>query len=79
MSLHKGWAHLVCGCKVLAQKEYKRRHDSIPRILHWMLCGRYDLKRVDKWYEYYPEGILRVNGMQQYNVIIISKPGDQIF
>ena len=23
-----------------------------------MLCGRYDLRRVDKWYEHYPEGTL---------------------
>ena len=50
--------HLVCGCKVLAQKEYKRRHDNIARIVHWMLCGRYDLRRIDKWYEHHPDGVI---------------------
>ena len=50
--------HLVCGCKVLAQKECKKRHDNIARIVHWMLCGRYDLRRADKWYEHYPKGTL---------------------
>ena len=56
--LSESVTHLVCGCKVLAQKEYKRRHDNIARIVHWMLCGKYDLRRVDKWYEHYPEGTL---------------------
>ena len=51
-------SHLVCGCKVLSQKEYKRRHDSIARIVHWKLCERYDLRRVDKWYEHHPEGAI---------------------
>ena len=50
--------HIVCGCTVLAQKEYKRRHDNIARIVHWKLCGKYDLKRVDKWYEHHPEGAI---------------------
>ena len=49
---------LVCGCKVLAQKEYKRRHGNIARIVHWKLCGRYNLGRVDKWYEHNPDGVL---------------------
>ena len=26
--------HLVCGCKVLLQKKYKRRNDNIARIVH---------------------------------------------
>ena len=27
--------HLVSECKMLAQKEYKRRHDNVARIVHW--------------------------------------------
>ena len=50
--------HLVCRCKVLAQKEYKRRRDNIARIVHWKLCGIYNLGRVDKWYEYHPDGVI---------------------
>ena len=26
--------HIVSGCSNLAQKEYKRRHDSLGKILH---------------------------------------------
>ena len=50
--------HLICGCKVLAQKEYKRRHDSIARIVNWMLCSRHSIGRVDRWYEHHPEGVI---------------------
>ena len=50
--------HLVCGCKVLAQKEYKRRHDNIARIVHWKLCGIYNIGRVDKWYDHHPDGAI---------------------
>ena len=35
--LSESVTHLVSGCKVLAQKEYRRRHDNIARIVHWML------------------------------------------
>ena len=37
-------SHIVRKCEKLAQKEYKRRHD-ITRIVHWKLCGKYNLKR----------------------------------
>ena len=50
--------HLICGCKVLAQKEYNRIHDNIARIVHWMVCGRYSIGRVDGWYEHHPEGVI---------------------
>ena len=30
--------HVVAGCKMLAQKEYKRRHDKVCLNLHWSLC-----------------------------------------
>ena len=40
--------HIVSECSKLAQKEYKRRHDNIGRIVHWKLCGKYELERGDK-------------------------------
>ena len=43
-------------CKKLAQKDYKRRHGNNARIVHWKLCGKYNLKRSEKWYEHAPEG-----------------------
>ena len=41
-----------------ALKEYKRRHDHVARIVHWKLCGKYDLKRSEKWYEHALEGVV---------------------
>ena len=48
-------SHIVIKCEKLAHKEYKRRHDNIARIVHWKLCGKYNLKRSEKWYEHAPE------------------------
>ena len=50
--------HIVSECKKLAQKEYKRRHDNVARIVHWHLCKKYYLDRTEKWYEHSPEGVL---------------------
>ena len=35
-----------------------RRHHNIARIVHWKLCGIYNLGRVDKWYEHHPDGVI---------------------
>ena len=32
--------HIICQCRKLAQKEYKRRHDKVARALHWELCKK---------------------------------------
>ena len=36
--------HLISGCKKLAQREYKGRHDNMARIVHWTLCRKYGLE-----------------------------------
>ena len=51
-------SHIVSECEKVAQKEYKRRHDNVARIVHWKLCGKYNLKRSEKWYEHAPEGVV---------------------
>ena len=38
-------SRIVSECEKLAQKEYKRRHDNVARIVHWKLCWKYNLKR----------------------------------
>ena len=43
---------------MLAQKEYKRRHDNIARLVHWKLCCKYDMSRGEKWYEHQREGVV---------------------
>ena len=50
--------HIVCECSKLAQREYKRRHDNIAKLIHWMLCEKYGRNRTEKWYEHCPEGVV---------------------
>ena len=42
-------------CKKLAQN-VPRRHNNVARIVHWKLCGKYNLKRSEKWNEHAQEG-----------------------
>ena len=50
--------HIICECKKLAQREYKRRHDTVAELVHWKLCEKYNLERKEKWYEHCPEGVV---------------------
>ena len=36
-------SHIVSECSKLAQREYKRRHDNISRMVHWKLCQKLKL------------------------------------
>ena len=51
-------SHAVSECEKSAQKQYKGRHDNVARIVHWKLCGKYNLKRSEKWYEHAPEDVV---------------------
>jgi len=50
--------HVVSGCSKLAQKEYKRRHDNLGKIVHWKLARKCNFETGDKWYEHEPESVL---------------------
>ena len=50
--------HIVNGCCKLAQKEYKRSHDNLGKILHWKLARKCNFEAGDKWYEHEPEIVL---------------------
>ena len=39
---------IVSGCSKLAQKEYKRRHDNLGKIVHWKLARRCNFEAGDK-------------------------------
>ena len=41
--------HIVSGCRKLAQKEYKRRHDNLGKIVHWELAKKCNFEAGDKW------------------------------
>ena len=49
--------HIVSECPALAQNQYKKRHDSVAKTLHWSLCKKYQLTCSDKWYEHQPAGV----------------------
>ena len=51
-------SHIVSECDKLAQKQYKRGHNNVTRIANWKLCGEYNLKRSERWYEHAPEGVV---------------------
>ena len=61
----KGSASLSCGlqliyeCGKLAQKEYKQRHDSVGRYVHWQFCDKLGFNRVRLWYEHQPGSVVQ--------------------
>ena len=41
--------HIVSECPMLAQREYKRRHDWVGRKIHWEVCRKIDFDVNEKW------------------------------
>ena len=50
-------SHIVSECKMLAQKEYKMRHDNVYRYIHWRLCEKHGFQRAEYWCEHDPDGV----------------------
>ena len=50
--------HFVSGCNKLAQKEYKRMHDKLGKIVHLKLASKCNFEAGDKRYEHEPESVL---------------------
>ena len=50
--------HVVSGCSKLSQKEYKRRHNKLNKIVHWELARTFNFEAKDKWYQYEPDSVL---------------------
>ena len=46
--------HIVSGCKKLAQREYKKRHNKVALRVHWKICRKYGMECTDKWYDHQP-------------------------
>ena len=55
-------SHIVSECKMLAQKEYKKRHDNVCRYIHWKLCEKHDFQGAQQWYEHEPDGVIENKG-----------------
>ena len=54
----EGIDHIASGCSKLAQKEYKRGHDNLGKIVHWKLARKCSFEDGDKWHEHEPESVL---------------------
>ena len=52
-------SHIVNAYGKLAQKEYKRRHDSVRRYVHWQFCEKLGFSRARLWYEYEPVSVAK--------------------
>ena len=39
---------IVSSCSKLAQKQYKKRHDNLEKILHWKLARKCNFETGDK-------------------------------
>ena len=49
--------HITSECSALAQSQYKKRHDTVARTVHWSLCKKYQMPCSNKWYEHQPESV----------------------
>ena len=50
--------HIVSGVSKLVQKEYKRRHNNLGKIIHWKLARKCNFEAGNIWYEHEPESVL---------------------
>ena len=50
--------HIVCECPMLAQREYKRRHDWVGRKIHWEVCRKIGFDANEKCYKHEPEKVV---------------------
>ena len=50
--------HIVSGCSILVQKDYKRRHDKVCLNIHWAICKKYGVKVCERWYEHKVESVI---------------------
>ena len=66
----------------LAQREYKRRHDNVVRMVNWKLFENFNFEKSEKWYLQNPQTVTEnVNqiliwdmNIQCDNVIVERKP-----
>ena len=44
--------HIASECPALPQNQYKKRQDTVARVVHWHLCKKYQIPCSNKWYEH---------------------------
>ena len=55
-------SHIVSECKMLAQKEHKKRHDNTFRHIHWKLSEKHGFQGAQNWNEHEPDGFIENKG-----------------
>ena len=58
--------HIIFEFKKLAQREYKGRHGTVAKLVHWKLSNKHNLERKKRYYEHCPEGVV-----ENYDVKLI--------
>jgi hypothetical protein len=59
--------HIISSCTVLAQSEYKKRHDIFAKIIHMNLAVKFNLlKNTKPHYSYTPESCLENDSYKLY-------------
>ena len=51
-------SHIISSCKILAQREYKRRHDKMCCNVHGNLCKKFGFNVSGKWYQHRIDKVL---------------------
>ena len=59
--------HLISGCTMLAQKEYRKRHDRMGLRVYWELLVKYGFERSEKWYQEVPDPV-RMTADRRYEI-----------
>ncbi|XP_023238417.1 uncharacterized protein LOC111637209 [Centruroides sculpturatus] len=50
--------HILSCCKKIAQTEYKQRHNSVAKMIHWNLCHNYHIPTGKNWWKHNPEKVV---------------------
>ena len=50
--MHETVSHILRECPMLGQREYKKRHDSVGRKIHWEVCRKIGFDVNEKWYKH---------------------------
>ena len=50
-------SHILSECSKLAHNEFKLRHDSVGRYVHWQFYEKLGFSRARLWYEHEPENV----------------------
>lgn len=57
----KNITHNINACRMLEEKEYRRRHYMVTIPLHWCLCRKYRQEVFEKWNRHKAEKVIENN------------------